>query len=71
VSRELPTGELARRWDETYATRGADRVSWCQAESAISLELVEALSLDPAAAIIDIGGGAIAGAGFEPATSWS
>jgi trans-aconitate methyltransferase len=50
--------ELAHRWDETYAARGADRVSWYQADAAISLELVEAIGVEPDAAVIDIGGGA-------------
>jgi SAM-dependent methyltransferase len=74
VSQEPPTGELARRWDETYATRGADRVSWYQAEAAISLKLVDALGLEPDAAVIDIGGGTsplaaqLVGHGFRDVT---
>jgi trans-aconitate methyltransferase len=58
VSREPPTGELARRWDKTYATRDADRLSWYQLKAAMSLELVDVLGVEPDAAIIDIGGGA-------------
>lgn len=46
------------RWDEIYAARGAEGVSWYQAEATTSLELVETLGVEPDAAIIDIGGGA-------------
>jgi trans-aconitate methyltransferase len=46
------------RWDEAYAARGAEGVSWYQAEAASSLELLDALGVRPDAAVIDIGGGA-------------
>jgi hypothetical protein len=49
---------VARRWDETYATRGAKGVGWYQPEAAISLDLFEAIGVEPDAAVVDIGGGA-------------
>ena len=48
----------ARHWNSTYEHRGAQGVSWYQAEPAISLELVEALCTSRDAPVIDIGGGA-------------
>jgi hypothetical protein len=48
----------ARRqhWNEVYATKRANEVSWFQATADISLELM--LEESPRAAVIDIGGGA-------------
>lgn len=45
-------------WQNVYATKSETEVSWFQASPAISLEMIRAASRDPAAAIIDIGGGA-------------
>lgn len=45
-------------WQNVYATKGETEVSWFQASPAISLEMIRAASPDPAAAIVDIGGGA-------------
>lgn len=45
-------------WDKVYAERGADGVSWFQAEPTLSLELLEQAGLKPGAHILDIGGGA-------------
>ncbi len=56
-----PTGaesESAGHWDAIYEAKGSDRVSWFQAEPVVSLELIEGLRLDPAAPILDVGGGA-------------
>lgn len=47
-----------RHWDMVYRDRGADQVSWFQAEPRTSLELVDALGIDREAAVIDVGGGA-------------
>lgn len=45
-------------WDDRYATIGTDQVSWFQERPAMSLQLLRALDLPPAAPIVDIGGGA-------------
>ncbi len=47
----------AEHWDEAYAARGIEGVSWYQAAPAVSLELVEALGVSPESAVIDAGGG--------------
>lgn len=44
-------------WDDAYATRGADGVSWFEAEPSTSLELIEALGIPPDAAVLDVGAG--------------
>jgi SAM-dependent methyltransferase len=48
----------ASHWDERYAQRGADRVSWFQPSPNESLQLIDALGLPRDAAIVDVGGGA-------------
>jgi SAM-dependent methyltransferase len=53
-----PTEEKGRHWDAAYTARGADGVSWHEAEPRISLELIEALRIPRDAAVVDIGGGA-------------
>jgi ubiquinone/menaquinone biosynthesis C-methylase UbiE len=45
-------------WDQTYAEKGPDRVSWFQHRPIRSIELVEAAELQRTAGIIDVGGGA-------------
>jgi SAM-dependent methyltransferase len=45
-------------WEQTYAEKAPDRVSWFQEVPVRSLQLVEAAELGPTAGIIDIGGGA-------------
>jgi 2-polyprenyl-3-methyl-5-hydroxy-6-metoxy-1,4-benzoquinol methylase len=50
--------ERSEHWQGVYATKGENEVSWFQESPAISLELIRAANPDPAAAIIDIGGGA-------------
>jgi len=44
-------------WDNVYATKSADEVSWFQHEPTISLELITKESLSTDAVIIDVGGG--------------
>jgi hypothetical protein len=44
-------------WDAAYATRGAEGVSWYQSVPAVSLELIDALGIQPDAAMLDVGGG--------------
>ena len=55
-----PSGPTARatHWDDTYAGREVDEVSWFQAEPHDSLELIDALDIDRDLPVIDIGGGA-------------
>ncbi len=50
-------------WNEVYATKAADSVSWYQSVPQLSLDLIGRAGLAPEAAIIDIGGGASALAG--------
>lgn len=45
-------------WEKVYTTRAETDVSWCQPHSLRSLDLIAAAAPDPAAAIVDIGGGA-------------
>jgi ubiquinone/menaquinone biosynthesis C-methylase UbiE len=45
-------------WDEVYATKAVDEVSWFEASPRTSLEMIEALGLPPDAPILDVGGGA-------------
>lgn len=47
-------------WDEVYAERGADGVSWYQAEPALSLRLIGAAGLKAGDRVVDVGGGASA-----------
>jgi len=50
--------ESRRHWDQVYASRRSDEVSWHQSDPRLSLELVEATGLDLHESIIDVGGGA-------------
>jgi 2-polyprenyl-3-methyl-5-hydroxy-6-metoxy-1,4-benzoquinol methylase len=50
--------ERSAHWEGVYATKGENEVSWFQESPAISLEMIRQANPDPAAAIIDIGGGA-------------
>ena len=55
-----PTHPDQRRqhWDKVYATKASTQVSWYQTVPAVSLSLIRASGVGPAAKIIDIGGGA-------------
>jgi hypothetical protein len=44
-------------WNEVYATKAADKVSWFQARAEMSMRLIEAAGASEESAIIDIGGG--------------
>ena len=46
-----------KHWNEVYATKGADTVSWFQARAEMSMRLIEAAGATKDSAIIDIGGG--------------
>jgi hypothetical protein len=50
--------ERTRHWDDAYATRGTEGVSWFQSEPTVSLELIRSLGVDRATPIVDVGGGA-------------
>ena len=45
-------------WENVYAGKGENQVSWFQETPAISLELIELVGALPGSGIIDIGGGA-------------
>jgi SAM-dependent methyltransferase len=45
-------------WENVYATKGEDEVSWFQENPAPSLALLDRLGVDRASPIIDVGGGA-------------
>jgi 2-polyprenyl-3-methyl-5-hydroxy-6-metoxy-1,4-benzoquinol methylase len=45
-------------WENVYATKDENAVSWYQERPDISLELIRATGIDASASIIDIGGGA-------------
>ena len=51
------TDPASEHWDDVYATRAADRVSWFQARPATSLRLIEDFG-DTAGSVIDVGAGA-------------
>jgi 2-polyprenyl-3-methyl-5-hydroxy-6-metoxy-1,4-benzoquinol methylase len=58
VAEEGRSGALRRHWDEAYATRGVDCVSWYQAVPSLSLDLIDELGVTRGAGVIDVGGGA-------------
>jgi SAM-dependent methyltransferase len=58
VTRALSSEERAARWDSAYDQRGVGGVSWYQRTPEASLQLIDALRVPPAAAVIDVGGGA-------------
>ena len=61
-------------WEGVYRTKGAEQVSWFQAEARRSLALIERVAPDRAARIIDVGAGAstlvdgLLGAGYRQMT---
>lgn len=50
--------DASRHWENVYATKGEDQVSWFQETPAPSLELIELVGAVGSSGIIDIGGGA-------------
>lgn len=48
----------ARHWDEIYASKAEQGVSWFEAVPAVSLRLLEAAGLTPESCVIDVGCGA-------------
>ena len=51
------SGEKHAHWNEVYATKGADKVSWFQPRAEMSMRLIAAAGATEDTAIIDIGGG--------------
>lgn len=51
-------GPAPAHWDKVYAERTLSELSWFEPEPTMSLEVIESLGLDPAAPIVDVGGGA-------------
>jgi SAM-dependent methyltransferase len=47
-----------QHWQQVYATKSTDKVSWFQPQAATSLRLIRATGIAHAAALIDVGGGA-------------
>lgn len=45
-------------WENVYATKDENRVSWFEESATVSLDLVHATGVDIGASIVDIGGGA-------------
>ena len=45
-------------WEKVYSTKATDSVSWFQEHASHSLRLIQNTGIDPAASIIDVGGGA-------------
>jgi SAM-dependent methyltransferase len=54
----MNSASRSTHWENVYATKGENEVSWFQENPAPSLELIDIARLSPKAAIIDIGGGA-------------
>jgi 2-polyprenyl-3-methyl-5-hydroxy-6-metoxy-1,4-benzoquinol methylase len=55
-----PLDPDARRahWEQVYATKAVDAVSWYEPQAAQSLALIRGVAPSPSAAVIDVGGGA-------------
>lgn len=54
----MTTADAKQHWNEVYASKPADAVSWFQPQADTSFALIEAAGLDADAPIIDVGGGA-------------
>lgn len=52
------TRPLQQHWEDVYASKGPDEVSWYQVKPAASLSLIHAANSTSTTKIIDIGGGA-------------
>jgi SAM-dependent methyltransferase len=53
----------SEHWDAAYASGGVQGVSWYQPVPVVALGLIEALGVQPDAAVLDVGGGGSALAG--------
>ena len=47
----------ADHWDAAYTESGIDGVSWHQPLPAMSLQLIDALDIEPSEPVVDAGGG--------------
>jgi hypothetical protein len=54
----MDTMERRAHWENVYATKAEDEVSWFEETPAMSLDLIRASGVGLNASIIDIGGGA-------------
>lgn len=50
--------DLAMHWEDVYATKQAEELSWRQAEPTLSLKLMGRIGISRGAALVDVGGGA-------------
>jgi rhodanese-related sulfurtransferase/2-polyprenyl-3-methyl-5-hydroxy-6-metoxy-1,4-benzoquinol methylase len=50
--------DLPAHWERVFAERAPEEVSWFEPEPRVSLEMIDALGVGAAAAVIDVGGGA-------------
>jgi SAM-dependent methyltransferase len=61
-------------WDDVYAGKGANQLSWFEQRPAVSLDFIAATGATPRSAIIDVGGGAsrlvdcLVAAGYQDVT---
>ncbi len=50
-------GDTKAHWENIYATKTSDQVSWTQSEPTTSLELIRSFNFPKNVPIIDVGGG--------------
>jgi cyclopropane fatty-acyl-phospholipid synthase-like methyltransferase len=53
----MDTSEKQKHWENIYSNKALTEVSWYQATPTTSLALIESLTLNEDAAIVDVGGG--------------
>ena len=58
LRRGTVAGVAGTHWDQVYADKEPDEVSWYEAVPRSSLAMIDALELPPDAPIVDVGGGA-------------
>ncbi len=74
MARDTAGSSRQAHWEDIHHKKSANEVSWFQSVPRVSLEIVDSLSLPPAARIIDVGGGVsrlvehLTGRGFEDIT---
>lgn len=54
----MQTANPRPHWDNVYATKRENEVSWFQESPSVSLDLIRSAGVSPGSAVIDIGGGA-------------
>lgn len=54
----MAVGVKAGQWDEVWAAKAPDEVSWFQPSPLLSLELIEATGVPNTSRVVDVGGGA-------------